>query len=171
MIRLHGTQNGTDIMRRSHFIFALALFTATPAIAQQTVTLEVMAGVVLVDSPAGLAKADATTTLKTGDRLYLKSGSAALLSNVENGCFVSLRSAGKYVVPDMADCVSGHASVMPSNFVVEPTNGQPMPMEAYAADSFMPVAVGVSFAAIAAGAAIYTTVIENDTKPAAVSIP
>ncbi len=158
-------------MRRSHFLFALALFSATPAMAQQTVTLEVMAGVVLVDLPTGLAKAGATTMLKAGDRIYLKSGSAAILSNVDNGCFLSLRSAGKYVVPEMADCIAGQASVMSSNFVVEPTNGQPMPMEAYAADSFTPVAAGLGFAAVAVGAAVYTTVIQNDTTQAAVSIP
>jgi hypothetical protein len=160
-------------MRRSHFLFALAAFFSTPAMAQQTISLEVMVGTVLVDSEAGLVQADSSTVLQAGDRVFLKSGSAALLSNLENGCFISLRSAGQYLVPEMADCTAGRASVMQSTISVIPANGSfgAAPV-VYGADTgFAPIAVGLGFSAIVAGAAIYTTVLETEEKVVTVSAP
>jgi hypothetical protein len=159
-------------MRRSYFFFALAMSIATPALAQQNVSIEVMAGTVLVDSEAGLVAADSQTILKTGDRVFLKTGSAALLSNTENGCFVSLRTAGEFTVPEMTGCTAGQASVLPSNFEVIPANGFPAAPVAYGSGAgFAPVAVGATFIVATAAAAIYTTVLEHEDVPVAVSVP
>jgi hypothetical protein len=159
-------------MQRSHFFFMLAMSIATPALAQQNVSMEVMVGTVLIDSEAGLVAANGQTVLKTGDRIFLKAGSAALLSNAESGCFVSLRTAGEYTVPEMTGCVAGQASVLPSNFEVIPANGFPAAPVAYASGpGFTPIAVGAAFVAATAGVALYTTVLQNEEKPVAVSIP
>jgi hypothetical protein len=157
-------------MRRSHLFFAMAMTIATPAFAQDNVAIEVMVGTVLVQSELGLIAADEFTDLKAGDRIFLKAGSAAILSNIENGCFVSLRAAGEYVVPDLKNCIAGQASVMPSKFEVIPANGYPAGVAAPSA-GITPVAVGSAFVVAAASAALYATVIVEDEKPIAVSVP
>ena len=157
-------------MQLSYLLLAMAIFAGTPAMAQKTVTLEVIVGTVLVDAEVGLVQAFSTTTLNPGDRVFLKSGSAAVLSNVENGCFISLRAAGEYIIPLMEDCTTGQASVMSSNIEVIPANGTfnsalvGGPTEA----GIEPLIMATGFVAIVAGSALYSTVFSED---AAVSTP
>jgi hypothetical protein len=166
------------MMRHSYGLFALAmLVAATPAFARQNVSIEVIVGTALVKTNLGLVPADSATVLKPGDRVFLKPGSAALLSNLENGCFISIRNPGAYVVPDMSECTSGQASVLPSQFAIIPANGMyggAPPAAGYAAvpeADFTPIAVAGGFVAIAAGAALYSTVIANDENVVPVSAP
>ena len=158
-------------MRRSTLLLALTIAAATPSMAQQNVLIEVVVGTALVESSEGLVPADANTVLRAGDHVYLKSGSAALLSNVDNGCFVSLRYAGEYVVPQLENCISGQANVASSNFVVKPTNGEAVLVEGYSTGSVAPVVAGLGFVAVTAAAVAYSTAVMNDSDPVAVSLP
>lgn len=158
-------------MRPLKLTCALMAFGATQALAEPMISLEVVVGTVLVDTVAGMTSAQGITPLKPGDRIYLKSGSTALLSDYENGCFISLRSAGQYIVPNMENCISGQASVMPSNLVVVPTNGELELIAASTTGSFTPVAMGVGFFAVAASAAVYSKVVADNTIETPVSVP
>jgi hypothetical protein len=155
------------MMRRLAFIFTLATFATTPAFAQQGISLEVIQGSAMVETASQVKKADALTYLQPGDRVLLKSDSGAILSNIENGCFISLRDAGVYTVPAMSDCAAGQASVMSSSSNIVPANGVPAPpapavLVAESQTSFAPVAVGFGFATATASAALYSTVILKD---------
>lgn len=150
--------------------------------AEPPVRLEVMAGQVMKQSELGFTLVKTGTALQSGDTLMLKDGSAAILNAGDSGCFVSLRKAGIYVVPNLADCVPGQAQVLPSQAVIEPANGvyepvypeppvypdigiippPPPPHMAAAHGSGLLMAGG--FASIVAAVTLYTTVIEEDEK-------
>lgn len=84
--------------------------------------LEVISGPVYVDQGQGLAKADHFTLLEAEDRILMKVGSTALLTNNKLGCIISLRDAGLYRVPDLSNCHAGQAKVMQSEFTITPAN-------------------------------------------------
>jgi hypothetical protein len=173
------------IMKRLPLL-ALPLLCATAAFAAEpAVQLEVMAGKVLKQSAAGFTKAKSGTPLKAGDRLMLREGAAAILNAAESGCFVSLREAGLYVVPDLANCTPGQTQVLASQAKIEPVNGiyepvypeepgyPPPPMDPgiglippppppIAAAPVSGVLVAGGFVSIIAAATLYSTVIEKD---------
>jgi hypothetical protein len=165
------------MMRRSIILPALAFFTAAPTVALADVSLEVMQGTILVETKAGLMEADSITFLESGDRVFLKANSSAILS-FDEGCFINLRSPGQYVIPDMSNCEAGQTRILSSNFEITPANGLPTPPPppafygAAPASSFTPVAVGIGFVTTAAAVATYATIInppEETVVP--VSVP
>jgi hypothetical protein len=167
---------------RNILLLAAPLVLATAAAAAEPpVRLEVMAGQVMKQSEFGFTLVKTGTTLQAGDTLMLKDGAAAILNAGDSGCFISLRKAGVYVVPNLVDCVPGQAQVLPSQAVIEPANGvyepvypeppidpgiglipPPPPPMAAAHGSGLLMAGG--FVTIVAAATLYSTVIEEDEK-------
>jgi hypothetical protein len=168
-------------MRISFLLAApLALATAATA-AEPPVRLEVMAGQVMKQSELGFTLVKTGTVLQAGETLMLKDGSAAILNAGESGCFISLRKAGVYVVPNLADCVPGQAQVLPSQAVIEPANGvyepvypeppidpgiglippPPPPMAAVHGSGLL---MAGGFVTIVAAVTLYSTVVEEDEK-------
>ncbi len=125
--------------------------------------IEVVQGSAFLTTESGLTKAQTGMTLSVGQEVVLKDNATAILSNSETGCFVSLREAGTYRVPDMADCRAGTAMVLKTGFQITPTNGFPPPPPApFAGASVESLVVGLGFAGVVAGAALYTFVTTTD---------
>jgi hypothetical protein len=111
-------------MRRLVYCFLFASLLGGHAVAEQMpAALEVISGPVYVDQGEGLVKADDFTLLNSDDRILMKVGSTALLTNNKLGCTISLRDAGLYRVPDMTNCNAGQAKVMQSDITITPANG------------------------------------------------
>ena len=122
--------------------------------------IEVVQGSAFLTTESGLTKAHTGMTLTVGQEVVLKDNATAILSNTETGCFVSLREAGTYRVPDMTECRAGTAMVLKAGFQITPTNGYPPPPPApFVETSVESVVVGLGFAAVVAGAALYNTVV------------
>ncbi len=166
-------------MRQTIFGIFLAALCANTAVAKEPqAALEVILGSVYVDQGNGLVKAAPASQLLANDKVFLKAGSAALLSSLDGGCIVSLREAGIYVVPDFTDCNAGQASVLPSDFSIVPANGVPPPPSPEAVyggyanaagASNSAILMGVGFAAVTVAAATYTAVTEQEVVEMPVS--
>jgi hypothetical protein len=182
------------IMRKLLLLSASLAFTSAAFATEPAITLEVMAGKVFVQTTSGLTAAKNGSALQPGETLVLKQGSAAMLSAAESGCFVSLREAGVYQVPALANCTPGQAAVLQSTAVINPANGYPdippdlppdviypetvpgagvippppPPPPPVAASGFI---FGAGFAATVAGVAIFNVVVEEDEVIIPVSHP
>jgi hypothetical protein len=154
-----------------HMICTLALLVSAsgPVLAGQTdVLLEVIQGTVLAEKDHTMVSVDSSTFLRFGDRVMVKSGSTAMLSNPERGCFISLRDVGQYIVPDMSACTTGHASTMTSDFSIIPANGYPAPPPppgvyavAPSGSTFGSVAMGLGFVVATGGVVAVSTLTES----------
>jgi hypothetical protein len=159
-------------MHRLLYSLVLACLGASSALAGKTpATLEVISGPVFVDQGQGLVVAERFTLLRSNDRILVKARGSALLVNNHEGCFISLREAGLYLVPDMDNCHTGEAKVLKTNVIITPVNGVYTPVNTVIPGAFSTsgnaVWVGLGFSALVGAVGGYAVV--KDGSP--VSVP
>jgi hypothetical protein len=138
-------------------------------------TLDILQGRALVDDGTGTHSGQNGQRVRFGDKITLLSGAAAIISNPETGCVLSLRQPGTYMVPDLAYCAAGHAQVMPAEFTIEPANGvytevfvpppPPPPIALGGAAGVAPVMVGGAFVAATGSVFVLHKTIQSKKEP------
>jgi hypothetical protein len=164
-------------MQRIAIGFFATLMTAGFALAAEpTATLDVLQGLALIDTGAGFVAAGQEPRLKSGDRVMLLSGAAAVLASAETGCVIAMRAPGTFTVPNLNGCLAGHAQIIGTPAKIEPANGTyvlvapppPPPLllaPEVAAESLTPMLVGLTVAGASFALAGFITVTDNE-KPA-----
>jgi hypothetical protein len=150
---------------RSLFVLAgLVACCSTASLASAAAPeIEVIQGPVYIATDDGMIPAVTGMIVGVGQSVLLKGRATALLSDSETGCFVSLRVAGSYRVPDMSHCHAGSAMILKTGYQVIPTNGGTY-LPAAPGAGFAPVAIGLGFAGVVASAAAYNIVVEDGAQ-------
>jgi hypothetical protein len=141
-------------------LMTVAAVAAEPA----GVHLEAVSGKVLVNQGKGFAAGRSNVTLKAGTKIMVGENSGALLvvpeSDAGAGCQIELKPASvtRVAGAGMCDTQLGDAQGLVEQPIITPTAAEP--------SSIPPEAVALGFVAIAAGAAVYTFVDnDNPTSP------
>ena len=158
-------------MRKSLFILGFILLSAKSAFAasEPVARLEVLQGKALVNTGEGFQAVDGDIYLHAGDKIHLKTESAAVLSSAETGCVIALRSAGTFTVPVLSECNVGQAFVMTSEVVITPVNGYVVPPAPPVA-GIAPLLVG-GVVVVSAASIIALSALTDDTLVTPVSVP
>jgi hypothetical protein len=137
--------------------------------------LEVFAGQVLVSTPAGQIPAEPKQNIGFGDSITLLTGAAVVISYPDTGCFLTLRDAGTFTIPDLSQCSGGVAARPDVTPMISPANGgyasqvalsEPNPQLLQISNSSLPsFVVGNTFFATVFAVAGYQTVVNNQKKP------